>query len=273
MEQAVVRGDTAQVLGTVGPAWKPVQNRQAFGFLDAVAGERRIEYHTAGALGTGERVWMLAKLPDLLRVGSTDDVVEKFLLLSNNHDGRASMRVLWTPTRVVCQNTLSVALRDGEGQGIAIRHSGDLEGKVREAQRVLGLAERFYDDLKPRIDRLAQFSPDHKQLSGYFAALYPDPDDVEESKRAANRAKEVRDVLHGLFSTGMGHDMPGIEGSMWAAYNAVTEYIDHNRPVRGESKLSSEVGASKKLESIWWGQGAQVKRDAWSLACELAGCN
>lgn len=271
--RAVVREDTRQVLGNVGPTWKPVQNREAFNFLDAIAAEDKIEYHTCGALGNGERIWLLAKLPGVIRVAQTDDEVEKYLLLSNAHDGSSALRVLWTPQRVVCQNTLAIALRDEEA-GIKIRHSGDINQKVREAQRVLGLAERFFDDIQPRIDRLAQFKPSSKELKGYFNALYPDPENTEKGagKKAAEQASNIRTYLEDLFESGIGHDMPGIKGSMWAAYNAVTEYIDHDRPVKIKDGLSSDIGKSKTLESIWWGTGAQVKRSAWNLATELAEC-
>jgi phage/plasmid-like protein (TIGR03299 family) len=265
--RAVVRVDTGAVLGSVGRSWKPVQNKEAFGFLDSIAADRQIEYHTAGALGAGERIWLLAKLPGVMQVASTDDEVERYLLLSNAHDGSAALRVLWTPQRVVCQNTLAVALAGGEGQGIAIRHSGDLVSKVREAQRVLGLAERFYDDLKPRIDALAGFQMNSRLLANYFEAIYPDPEDPEKSPRAAETAKGIRDVLTGLFEGGIGHDMPGIKGTAWCAYNAVTEFIDHDAPTR-----KSEGAASRKLESMWWGSGAKIKREAWSNACELAEC-
>jgi phage/plasmid-like protein (TIGR03299 family) len=270
---AVVRLDTKAVLGCVGPRWKPVQNRQGFGFLDAVAAERKLEYHTAGAIGMGERVWMLAKMPGVIAVGQSDDTVEKYLLLSNAHNGLGCLRVLWTPQRVVCQNTLAVALAGAEGEGIAIRHTGDLQSKVREAQRVLGLAERFYDEeLTPRINRLAGFSPTQSMLDNYFKTLYPDPDDPQNHPRAAVHAEEVRGVLHDLFETGIGHDQPGVRGTLWAAYNSVTEYVDHDKPIRGESKLTAEGAASRKLESMWWGQGAAIKREAWSNACILAEC-
>jgi phage/plasmid-like protein (TIGR03299 family) len=259
--KAVVRNDTDDVIGVVGNNYVPIQNRQCFGFLDAVVSEGRLKYHTAGALGRGERVWMLAKLPSQIRVKNGDDLVDKFLLLSNTHDGSSALRVFFTPIRVVCQNTLSRAESRGRGQGIAILHRGDLQAKIREAQRVLGLAERFYDDAATKIDFLARTHLSVEQLESYFAALYPDTAD-STNRRAAN----VRQRLTGLFENGIGQDQPDIRHTAWAAYNAVTEYVDHHRPTRAKTV---ELRASQRLESAWFGSGAGLKAKAWDLALAL----
>ena len=175
--KGVIRTDTNQVLGTVGPGYTPIQNAECFGFLDAIVADGGLHYHTAGALGRGEKIWMLAKLPGHIRVKDTDDITEKYLLLHNSHDGTSCLRVHFTPIRVVCQNTLSIAERNARGQGISIRHRGDLSARVHEAQKVLGLANRFYEELQPKIDRLAGYYPTADQLHGFFGALYPDPVD------------------------------------------------------------------------------------------------
>lgn len=260
--KAVVRSDTGDVLGVVGKSYIPVQNHQAFGFLDAIVAEGGLRYHTAGALRKGERVWLLAKLPDHIRVKNSDDLVEKYLLLSNSHDGSTALRTLFSPIRVVCQNTMNLALREGRNQGISILHKGDLASKIREAQRVLGLAERFYDDAAAKIDILASHYPTVDQVQRYFESLYPDPSDADNS-----RAKRVRETLTGIFDTGVGLDMPEIKGTTWAAFNAVTEWVDHHRPTRAANPTDR---ASRRLESAWFGSGARLKAKAWSQALSLA---
>lgn len=260
--KAVIRDDTTEVLGVVGNSYVPIQNRECFGFLDAVVTEGRLRYHTAGALGKGERIWMLAQLPGHVRVAGTDDVTEKFLLLSNAHDGTAALRVFFTPIRVVCANTLSTAHRLGRKQGISIRHQGDLATKVRKAQKVLGLAQTYYDDLETKIKCLVNHQPTSKQLENFFQAVYPDSE-----AGSTPRAENTRKTLERLFEEGRGQDIQGVRGTSWAALNAVTEFVDHHRPTRGSSE---HARADRRLRSQWFGSGARLKAHAWDLALAMA---
>ena len=264
--RAVVRYHRQEVLGVVSDQYVPVQNRQAFGFLDSIVAEGGLRYHTAGALGKGEKIWLLAKLPDQIRVKNSEDTVDKFLLLSNAHDGSAALRVFFTPIRVVCANTLSLAHRRGEGQGVYVMHKGDLAAKIQEAQTVLGFAKVFYDDAEEKINRLASHYPTQAMLSAYFKAIYPDPEEGKDNTRAEN----VRQELTRLFEQGVGHDMPQISRTSWAAFNAVTEYVDHFRPTRCKEDTNR---VSRRLDSIWFGSGARLKQQAWDLALEMATSN
>src|SRR5580704_5825763 len=142
--------------------------------------------HGVRFTGREEKIWMLAKLPGHIQVKNSADIVDKFLLLSNAHDGSAALRVYFTPIRVVCQNTLALAESRSHGQGVSILHKGDLQAKIKEAQQVLGLATRFYDDAAERINRLAAYYPTQARLSAYFQEMYPDPDEGKDNSRAAN---------------------------------------------------------------------------------------
>lgn len=291
-KKAIIRDDTKTVLGVVGSEYKPVQNREAFAFLDGLAGDGQIEYHTAGALGDGEKTWMLAKLPGVARIGRSNDTVEKYLLLSNAHDGSQALRVLWTPVRVVCANTLSLATAKNRN-GVWISHTGDLDSKIEQARNILGMASKFYDDLEVLMGRLAAHRPTEGQLDAYFRNLYPDPETeidrerrlFEEQMKAASRGWgavrgtddgprgnnnfKVRDELFRLVEEGIGNDDPAIKGSSWAALNAVTEFVDHKRP-RSMGK-TAQAGQSNALSNIWFGNGAAVKAKAWSGALDMAG--
>lgn len=260
--QAVVRNDTSEVLGVVGKGYHPIQNQECFSFLDSVVADGRLRYHTAGALGRGERIWMLAKVPGEIRVKDSEDVTEKFLLLSNSHDGTSALRVFFTPIRVVCANTLGMAERRSHGQGVAVSHKGNLHAKVAEAQEILGFAARFYDDLAVRIDRLASFYPSRRQVENYFQELYPDP---EAGK--TRRTQNTRDTLWRLFEEGQGQQIPQVRLTGWAAFNAVTEFVDHHRSTRGADPLER---SGRRLQSAWFGAGAQIKSRAWRTIQELA---
>lgn len=250
-----IRADDRTPLGVVSQHYKVVQNREAFDFLDSVAQDGDVRYHTAGALGKGERIWMLAKLPGLIQVRKSEDVIEKYLLLYNSHDASSALRCLWTPTRVVCWNTASAALKAGEGTGITIRHTGEIGDKVAAAQRALGLAQSFFQAFGEGADFLAGYTPSKDQLDGYFKTLFPDPKAGDNA-----RAKAVRMTLFGLYEQGMGQDIPEIRGTAWAAYNSVTEYIDHH----------TGNNAQKRMESSWWGDGSKLKVRAFDLAVEMA---
>ena len=259
--QAVVRQDSSEVLGIVGNGYQPIQNLECFSFLDSVVADGRLRYHTAGALGKGERIWMLAKLPGEICVANSDDITEKFLLLSNSHDGSSALRVYFTPIRVVCANTLAMAERRSRHEGVSIIHKGDLAAKVSEAQEILGFASKYYCELEGKINRLAQYRPTRDQICAYFKSLYP-----ERSGNPSRRSENVRARLLELFEEGRGQKIPAIRFSAWSAYNAVTEYVDHHRSTRGKT---SEERFNQRLNSAWFGSGARLKVDAWREAMAM----
>lgn len=259
--QAVVRQDTSELLGVVGKGYQPIQNHECFSFLDSVVADGGLRYHTAGALGRGERVWMLAKLPGQIQVAGSEDTTEKFLLLSNSHDGTSALRVYFTPIRVVCANTLAMAERRSRKEGISIIHKGDLATKVSEAQEILGFANRFYDDLDGKINRLASYHPSREQLQEYFESLYPDRRETPSA-----RTRNIRSTLLQLFESGRGQEIAASRRSMWSAYNAITEYIDHHRSTRGTSENQR---SERRLDSAWFGSGARLKAIAWREALAL----
>jgi phage/plasmid-like protein (TIGR03299 family) len=263
--QAVVRTDSNAVLGVVGNSYQPVQNHQCFGFLDAIVASGELRYHTAGALGRGERIWMLAKLPGEIRIKDSEDVTEKFLLLHNSHDGTSSLRVFFTPIRVVCANTLAMAETRSRGSGVSIAHKGNLTSKIAEAQEILGFAKRFYDDAEAKINRLANFYPSRQQLEDYFYSLYPDSDDANRL-----RARNIRRELFRLFEYGRGQAISETKLTAWSAFNAVTEFVDHHRQTRGRSYYDR---ASARLKSAWFGSGAKLKGEAWKNALAMSSFN
>lgn len=254
-KRATVRIDTGDALGIIGNQYQPVQNTEAFEFFDIVVGEGQAIYHTAGALGKGERIWIMAKLPGNIIVGK-DDAVEKYLLLTNTHDGTTALRMYFTPIRVVCENTLIASLPRTAGQGINIRHMGDIKSKIDFARKSLGIVVDYYAQFEQVAKSLADCKLNREQVEGYFAGLVfkGDKDEEEQTPQSFNTYHE----LLALFEHGIGHDQPSIKHSAWAAYNAVTEYVDHSSTVRGFAKDNSRY-----LKNIWFGVGAKMKSEAF----------
>ncbi len=250
---ATVRTDTMEVLGVVGSRYEPIQNRDAFTTFDALVGEGEAIYHTAGALGKGERIWLLAKLPDYIRVNG-NDIVEKFLLLVNSHDGSGSVRVKLTPIRVVCENTLSLALSGAE-QEVHIRHTLNAKEKLKEAHEILGLTNKLYEQLDAIFNRMTETKMDEPTLTEYVRTIFPE----NRESKDQSRVKKVHGVIFELAESGEGAEMS--RGTLWGAYNAVTEYVDHYRHAKGEETV--------RLKSMWFGSGERIKKNAFRVAATL----
>lgn len=262
---ANVRADTKAVLGVVGRRYQPFQNSDAFTFCDAVIGEGRAKYETAGALRGGRRVWMLLKLPDELRAGR-DDLIHPYLLCYNSFDGSSCLRAVLTAVRVVCANTLSLALNHARGDGVTIRHRGDLQSRVNDARETLGLVHRRLKSFEHEVTQFRSVPMTNGRLARYLDSLLPvlatDASDRERSNRV-----QALEQLQANF-TNERNALPGIRGTLWAALNAATEFADHQRRFRG---TSSSVRAENRLDSIWFGSSADFKAAAYRSALEVAG--
>jgi phage/plasmid-like protein (TIGR03299 family) len=257
---ATVRTDKMVPLGIVGRLYTPIQNHEAFSFFDAVVGEKKAIYHVAGALGKGETVWILVKLPDDIRIIGTDDIINKYLLLVNSHQALMALRMFFTPIRVVCQNTLSTAMNIRKNsEGIALRHFPDIHNKVEQAKKTLGIAMNYYKELSEAFNALARVKIKEDWLDNYLTLVMP----VQDKGVASTRMLNIRAGMKDCFSSAS-NNLPGIKGTAWAAYNSVTEYVDHFRET---PKLEKEQ--TRKLHSIWLGSGAIIKEKAFHIALDL----
>ena len=132
--KANVREDTQDVIGIVSDRYKIIQNKECFSYLDPIVGEYGAVYHTAGVLGRGERIWIMAKLPESVKVG--DDVIDQHLVITNSHDGTDSFKVYFTPIRVVCENTLNASI-EGAKKCYSIKHIGNTIKKMDEIRDIM----------------------------------------------------------------------------------------------------------------------------------------
>jgi len=245
---AIVRTDTGDVLGIVGDSYEPIQNSDAFTFFDNLVRTNEAVYETAGVIGRGERVWILATLPGFIRVRGKD-VVNKYVLLTNSHFGGSPVCAKLTPIRVACNNTLTGAhQRTSE---VHFRHTRNANENLAQAATLLGLSYSAYRQLNITFNRMALRMISEKELLDYVRALAPDNEEGEDNART----KEIRDKVLCLHESGQGSSLA--RGTLWGAYNSVTEYTDH---------LMVDVDPTKRLESIWFGRGEQLKVKAFQLA-------
>jgi len=293
---AVVREDTwgaadCPVFGVVGEEYTPLQNREAFAFFDGIVGKGAAIYHTAGALGRGERVWILARLPECIRVVG-NDITDKYLLLSNGHDGNSAVQVKFTPVRVVCQNTLTLAL--SQGPTIRVTHTRDVRKRLAEAERLLGIIRRGYERIGEWFGQMACVPMTAARLDRYLRQVFPppcgqsdprqsptlfdglDPDAARRLDRAWARVEADRSWAAYFFEHGKGNGADGVRGTLWAAYNAVAEMVDHGADRRraGGRRTDGPADtalrqADRHLASIWFGDGHYVKARAFAAARAL----
>jgi phage/plasmid-like protein (TIGR03299 family) len=250
---ATVRTDTDEVLGFVNESYEPVQNIDAFTFFDALVADGEAMYETAGVFGKGERIWILARLSGYINVHG-NDIINKYLLLTNSHDGSSHVRVKITPIRVVCNNTLTSALQ-GAGD-IQITHTSNAIWNLEQALTTLVTANSLYERLGVIFNGMAARKITEGQLRKYVQALVPDN---EEAKNTA-RTDKIRNSVVQLYDSGRGADLS--RGTLWGAFNSVTEYTDH---------IMFSRDSNKRLNSIWFGSGEQLKLKAFRLAEQMMG--
>jgi phage/plasmid-like protein (TIGR03299 family) len=299
---STVRTDTGAALHAVGSGYVPFQNHEAFALMDAIVGAGLAVYETAGSLHGGKRIWIMARIPKDLRVGK-EDIVKPYAMLTNRHGGGA-IKILGTTVRPVCDNTVNMAMRGSKDGGLSIRHTKNVAAAVEEAKKKLGLITQYVDTFQAQIDALAAVTLKDHQVTDYLEQLYPTG---KRTARPGLRAKAADGaaLLDGILSAQQGesevvrellagaeeersrthkrnakileqilanyhgekNNLPGIEGTAWSLFNAVSEYVDHQAPVRGKTELAK---ANSRMNSIFFGAGNDKKQAAFSLALELA---
>jgi phage/plasmid-like protein (TIGR03299 family) len=244
-----IRRDTGDILGVVGSRYTVLPNKDAFTFFDALVSEGEAIFETAGALGNGETIWVLAKLPGYIRIGRHDEV-KKYLLLTNSHDGSSMVRTKLTPVRVVCNNTLTSAL-EGAEQEVRIRHTPSAVDRLQEAHKLLGLTNQLYRELEIIFNRMSVKRITERQLIEFVKTLVPDNEEASFKTRTEN----IRSKILELNEAGVGSEYS--RGSLWGAVNAVSEFTDH---------VQNSKDPMKRLNSIWFGGGERLKIKAFQLA-------
>lgn len=221
---ATVRTDTNVPLGIVGKRYETVQNSEAFKFFDAIIGEKQAIYETAGALGDGEKVFITAKMPDYIKVGK-NDITEVYIVLKMAHDGSGAIQAMITPIRVVCQNTMNMAMREAVNK-VSIRHTKNVRTHLEQAHKLLDISHKYLDEFQQIMTELSKKKVTDMQVKQMAELLYPGSK-VEASTQTLN----TRQGLLAAYETGVGQEK--IKGTAYGALNGLTHFLSHDKSYGG----------------------------------------
>ena len=230
--KANVRSTDNACLGIVTDRYKIVQNTEAFAFTDAIVGETEdgvVKYETAGSLCGGKKIWLLAKMPTKKVL---DDEIDPYMFFSNSHDGTGAIKVGMTPIRIVCNNTLNMALNSAKRQW-STKHVGDMQSKLEEAKFCLQMADKYMQRLNEEADRLANAKLYKEQIDEILDELFPiDDNDTERKKRTVQAEKDSFYIAYFM------PDIAKFRDTAWGAVNAMSDVVTHQTPKRNTKSFN-----------------------------------
>ena len=233
--KANVRSSDRRVLGVVSDRYKVVQNTDAFSFTDELLG-KGVKYETAGSLQEGKKVWLLARLPKEYVIAG--ERISSYLVFSNTHDGSGSVKVAVTPVRVVCNNTLNLALETAK-RSFSMIHTGNIHDKIQEAKDTLFMAENYMDNLGIEFEQLRRQKMTDAQVKEYIELLLPmekEPTPIQSK----NILKLRRDMEQRYFEA---PDLQKVGNNAYRFINAVSDFATHSRPLRMTANYKENVFA------------------------------
>lgn len=222
--KANIRDSDRKPLGVVTDRYRVIQNREAFAFTDSLLGEG-VRYETAGSLLGGRKVWMLARMPHEYIISG--ERISPYLLYSNTHDGSGAVRVALTPIRVVCSNTLNLALATARRSWSMI-HTGDIRSRMKEAEDTLFLAEQYMDSLGKEFEALRKKKLSDRQVMEYIEILLP-MEDGSTPQQEKNIRRMREDMKMRYFDA---PDLQGVGKNAYRFVNAVSDFATHAQPLR-----------------------------------------
>lgn len=222
--KANIRDTDGQVLGVVTDRYKVVQNEEAFSFTDELLGHG-VRYETAGSIQNGRKTWILARMPREYII--TGEQISPYLVFSNSHDGSGAIKVALTPIRVVCQNTLNLALKNAQRSWSMI-HTGNIQEKLIEAEQTLFLAEKYMASLGNEVEKMQKMKLADRKVLEYIDSLLP----IEEksSRQQKKNVMKLREDMKLRY-----FDAPDLQHVGKNAYrfiNAVSDFATHAKPLR-----------------------------------------
>lgn len=244
-----VRSSDDSVLGAVSGKYKIIQNDEAFNFTDNLLGEG-VKYESAGSLKHGKTVWLLAKMPETKVL---DDAFVPYLCFTNSHDGSGAVRVCLTDVRVVCNNTLNLALSTAK-RSWSTKHMGDLNSKLMEASETLQLANQYMDAFKAEADILATQKISPAEIDKLLNELFgKEKAEESESKRKLQNVEEAKEAFYVCY---LAPDLANFIGTYYGVINAMADMVDHRVPARltenyAENNFARVIGGHPLLDATY----------------------
>lgn len=260
---ATVRNDTSQILGVVGSKYEVVQNRTAFSFFDYLVkdSDSGIKYETAGALGNGERIFITAKMPDVLKVGRNDEI-EQYIFLTTSHDGSGSIMAAFTPVRIVCNNTLNAAMRN-HSNAVYIKHTANAESKLHEAARIISISETFGELLEDTFRNWTKLRITDREVKKLIRlAMAPNKEvfkAVATNNSAFEFSQQFENICEKVNEYAFGADTQNMEttaGTVFGAYNAITGFYQN---------VQDYKNPTHKVNSIMFGTAFERTKSAFDI--------
>lgn len=237
----ITRLDNMTLLGTATKRYQIVQNDEAGALVEALTHDSNAMFETAGSLSYGRRVWFLCRLNRELYVAG--DEIQPYFLVTNSHDGKGSLTVCVTPIRVVCQNTLNAALK-GAKRKISVRHIGNVEERMAASAEILGLTSKYIQSFEEFATELLNKKITEAQTETLITdVLFPiKPDAALRGETLMNAA---RDIVRNCLAK---PDLENVKGTAWGVWNAVGDYNDHYRTVKGTGVVAAETRFTRSFE-------------------------
>jgi phage/plasmid-like protein (TIGR03299 family) len=231
--KANVRDTDRRVLGVVSDRYKVVQNVEAFSFTDELLGNG-VRYETAGSLSEGRRVWLLARLPREYIIAG--ERISPYLVFSNTHDGSGSVKVAITPVRVVCNNTLNLALNTAQ-RSFSMIHTGNIADKIQEARDTLFMAENYMDQLGAEFEQLRKQKITEEQVKEYIELLLPmEKNPTKTQEKNILRLRE--DMTRRYYDA---PDLKHVGNNAYRFINAVSDFATHAEPLRRTANFNENL--------------------------------
>ena len=230
-----IRDSDGKVLGVVSDRYRVVQNMDAFSFTDGLLGQG-VRYETAGSLQNGKRVWLLAKLPKEYIIAG--ERVSPYLVFSNTHDGSSSVKVAITPVRVVCNNTLNLAL-DTAKRSFSMIHTGNVQDKIQEARDTLFMAEKYMDNLGVEFEQLRRQKVTDAQVKEYIEHLLP-MEEEPTAMQVKNTQRLRQDMMKRYYDA---PDLQKVGNNAYRFINAVSDFATHSTPLRRTANYNENLFA------------------------------